>query len=71
MDNLSRTRDDLKLLSINFLKALKTELEESGTKCLTQLDQVESDNKKLLLCLRNLKFIPKEVKEQQKKERAI
>lgn len=69
MDNLSRTRDDLKSMSVDYLKALKAELEEAGTQKLILQDQVESDNKKLMLCLKNLKYVPKSVKEAQKIER--
>jgi hypothetical protein len=32
MDNLSRTREDLKQMSIDYLIALKGELEDIGTK---------------------------------------
>ena len=63
MDNLSRTRDDLKPMSIEYLQALKQELEDIGTKRLIQLDSIESDNKKIMGCIRNLKYVPKEVKE--------
>ena len=61
MDNLSRTRDDLKSMSVDYLKALKAELEEAGTQKLVRLDNVEADNRKLMLCLKNLKYVPKEV----------
>jgi hypothetical protein len=32
MDNLSRTYDDLKVMSVEYLSALKSELENIGTK---------------------------------------
>lgn len=69
MDNLSRTRDDLKSMSIDYLQALKQELEDIGTKRLLQLDLIENDNKKILGCLRNIKYVPKTMKEAQKIER--
>ena len=69
MDNLSRTRDDLKSMSVDYLKALKAELEEAGTQKLVRLDNVEADNRKLMLCLKNLKYVPKEVMEAQKAEK--
>ena len=36
MDNLTRTRDDMKSMSVEFLKALQNELEEYGTKIINQ-----------------------------------
>ena len=59
MDNLSRTDDDLRPLSIEYLTALKQELEDIGTKKLMQLDRAEADNKTLMKCLKMLKYVPK------------
>jgi len=33
------------------------------------MDSIENDNKKILLCLRNLKYVSKEVKEAERIER--
>jgi hypothetical protein len=63
MDNLTRTRDEMKSMSIEYLNALKQELEDIGTKKIIQLDQVENDNKKILMCLRNLKYVSRQLKE--------
>ena len=68
MDNLSRTRDDLKPMSIEYLQALKQELETIGMKKLVLLESVEQDNKRIMMCLKNLKYVPKQVKEAQKIE---
>jgi hypothetical protein len=62
MDNLSRTREDLKQMSIDYLIALKGELEDIGTKKLLQLDDLEGENVKIMSCLRNLKYVSKEIK---------
>lgn len=51
MDNLSRTRDDLKSMSVDYLQALRQELEDIGTKRLIQLDRVETDNKLIMKSL--------------------
>ena len=56
MDNLTRTRDDMKSMSIDFLKALQDELESYGTKLLGQQDKVTQDTKAVQLCLKNLKY---------------
>ena len=69
MDNLTRTRDDMKSMSVDFLKALQNELEEYGTKLINQQDKVAVDNKMLRLCLRNLKYESKVVVEAKKIER--
>jgi hypothetical protein len=59
MDNLSRTYDDLKLMSVEYLSALKSELEKIGTKSLLQIDAIENDNKKLMNCIKVMKYVPK------------
>ena len=69
MDNLTRTREDMKSMSVDFLKALQNELEEYGTKLLNQQDTTTHDNKVLRLCLRNLKYESKAVAEAKKIER--
>jgi hypothetical protein len=69
MDNLTRTRDEMKSMSIEYLNALKQELEDIGTKKIIQLDQVENDNKKILMCLRNLKYVSRQLKEAQRIEK--
>lgn len=61
MDNLSRTYDDLKVMSVEYLSALKSELENIGTKRLLQLDQIENDNKNLMNCIKVMKYVPKTV----------
>jgi hypothetical protein len=63
MDNLSRTREDLKQMSVEYLIALKGELEDIGTKKLLQLDDLEGENRKIMQCLRNLKYVSKEIKQ--------
>jgi len=69
MDNLSRTRDDLKQMSMEYLIALKGELEDIGTKKLLQLDDLENDNNKIMQCLRNLKYVSKEIRQAQRVEK--
>lgn len=69
MDNLTRTRDEMKSMSIEYLNALKQELEDIGTKKIIQLDKVENDNKKILMCLRNLKYVSRQLKEAQRIEK--
>ncbi|MEY4881847.1 MAG: hypothetical protein RLZ87_1276 [Armatimonadota bacterium] len=59
MDNLSRTYDDLKLMSVEYLSALKSELENIGTKRLLQIDAIENDNRKLMNCIKVMKYVPK------------
>lgn len=66
MDNLSRTEKDLRTCSVEYLTALKQELEARGTKMLMQLDSIEEDNKTLMKCHRMLKFVPKKQREAQK-----
>jgi hypothetical protein len=56
-------------MSVDFLKALQIELEEYGTKLITQQDAVSHDNKMLRLCLRNLKYESKALAEAKKIER--
>ena len=69
MDNLTRTRDEMKSMSIEYLNALKQELEDIGTKKIIQLDQIENDNKKILMCLKNLKYVSRQLKEAQRIEK--
>lgn len=69
MDNLSRTEKDLRTCSVEYLTALKQELEARGTKMLMQLDSIEEDNKTLMKCHRMLKFVPKKQREAQKAQR--
>ena len=69
MDNLSRTEKDLRPMTLDYLHALKQELEGIGMKQLGQLDRIEEDNKTIQKCLKMLKFVPKHVKEAQKIER--
>jgi hypothetical protein len=69
MDNLSRTEKDLRPMSVEYLTALKQELEDIGTKKLMQLDSLEDDNKTLMKCLRMLKYVPKTQREAQKAKR--
>jgi len=69
MDNLTRTRDDMKSMSIDFLKALQNELEEYGTKLINQHDDIVHDNNMLRLCLKNLKYESKSIKEAKRIER--
>jgi hypothetical protein len=44
MDNLTRKREDLKVCKIEYLQALKRQLEADGEKILMRLDQVREEN---------------------------
>jgi hypothetical protein len=44
MDNLTRKREDLKFCKIDYLQALKRQLEADGEKILKSLDQMREDN---------------------------
>lgn len=66
---MEHTKENLKTMSVEYLTALKQELEDIGTKRLLALDAIESDNKNVMNCIRNLKYVSKEVKQAQKIER--
>jgi len=46
-------------MSVEYLSALKSELEKIGTKYLLQIDAIENDNKKILNCIKVMKYVPK------------
>ncbi len=66
---MEHTKENLKTMSVEYLIALKQELEDIGTKRLLALDKIEADNKNIMNCIRNLKYVSKEVKQAQKIER--
>ena len=66
---MEHTKENLKTMSVEYLIALKQELEDIGTKRLLAIDKIEADNKNIMNCIRNLKYVSKEVKQAQKIER--
>ena len=53
-------------MSVEYLSALQQELEGIGTKKLLALDKIEAENKRLMSCIKSLKYVSKEVKQAKK-----
>lgn len=54
MDNLSRTSKDLSRMQLDYLNALKKELEAAGTGLLNKMDQVNEENQVMRASIQTL-----------------
>jgi uncharacterized protein (DUF3084 family) len=70
MDNLSRTNQDLSKMSLEYLRALQSQLEDSGEQLLVKLDSILEENKQVRGAVKTLKYEPKALTEAKKIERA-